>query len=212
MKKWFILGCLLMMGTIAIIGCASTNPVRTTRSPGVERIPTTIAMHALLSNTAPTSHFGSMRLMSKNSKQNVYLAPPTKSQMYVTPLSQMLTSELMVQMAQLGFDLRELPYEIKESSDSARPDSYVISLDLLDDLRHQHGLEAVIVGNVYFMSDASRHSREKRVSAAYLKVIDTNTLEVLCQVNMPYQEYGREMNRLAESMARELAIMAGLIE
>ncbi len=186
MKKWFISGCLLMM--------------------------VTVAMHALLSSTTPVTRYGSIRLMSEGSQQNVYLAPPTKPQMLVTPSSQMLTGELMVQMVQLGFDLRELPYEIKEADGSSRRDSYVISLDLLDELRHQHGLEAIIVGNVYFLPSANYNSREKRVSVAYLKVIDTKTLEVLCQVNMPYQEYGREMNRLAESMARELAVMAGLVE
>ena len=197
---------------VVVSGCVSPHGVRMMPSPGVDRIPSTVAMHALLSNTGSEVRRGALMATPNLSRSEIYLAPPAESKLAVTPSSQMLTGELSAQMAHYGFDLRELPYEVRESYGPDGDDAYVISLALLDEMRERHGLETVIVGNAFFARGAMHQPSEMRIVAAYLKVIDTKTLEVLCQVNMPYDAYGREMSDLADSMAYQLATMAGLIK
>lgn len=48
-------------------------------------------------------------------------------------------------------------------------------------------------------------------SAAHLKMVDVETLDMMCHVSYPYKERGEEVETVSYSMARELALMAGLI-
>jgi len=210
MKTWIAnIRVWIMAVLVATIGCSSSGGVRTAPSPGVERIPSIVAIHPLLSGTEVDGRYWPIEPLSNMSREEIYLAPPANSELVVTPSSQMLTGELSTQMTEYGFDLRELPYELKDSY--GEDGAYVISLALLDELREQHGLGAVMVGNAFFVKDVRRYNpAEIRVVAAYLKVIDTETLEVLCQVTMSYDAHGRELNDLAHSMANQLANMAGL--
>ena len=196
---------------VIVFGCTSTGRVRTTPSPGVDRIPATVAMYPLLSGTEVDGQPWPIRLQTQGEREEIYIAPPTNSELSVTPSSQMLTGELSVQMARYGFDLREMPYEVREAYTPDGDDAYVVSLALLDELRERYGLDAIIVGNAFFMKKRRNYQpSETRVVAAYLKVIDTETLEVLCQVTMSYDAHGRGLNDLAQSMANHLASMAGL--
>lgn len=202
----------IIIALVIHFGCTSTGRVQTTPSPGVDRIPATVAVYPLLSGVEVDGRYWPIKPQTQGSREEIYLAPPTDSELTITPSSQMLTGELSVQMTRHGFDLREMPYELKESYTPDGDNAYVVSLALLDELREQHGLGAVIVGNAFFMKDRRNYQpAETRVVAAYLKVIDTETLAVLCQVTMSYDAYGRDLNDVAQSMASHLAHMAGLV-
>lgn len=211
MKRTVISRLLLVTALLVGAGCTSVSRVRTTPSVGVDRIPATVAVYPLLSSSeAPRAHGGWGPIKSTlESREEIYLTPPTESELLVTASSQMLTGEMSTEMMRYGFDLREMPYEMRESNDSGGDKVFVVSLALLDELREQHGLKAVIIGNAYFEKKHYRNN-EIRVVAAYLKVIDTETLEVLCQVTMSYDAYGRELNEVAHTLAYELAGIAGL--
>lgn len=198
----------VLSSLVTLLGCATPSGLRTTIPANVEKIPQTIAVHALLSSaTTRTTHAAIMPEV-RLSMGEVYLAPPADSELAIAPASQMMTGELTAGLAAYGFDLRELPYETTATSEGEV--DYVISLALLDELRAQHGLEAVVVGNVFFASTGWSTPGDLRVVAAYLKVVDTATLEVLCQVTMSYDPYGRDLNSVAAAMADQLAIAAGL--
>lgn len=197
---------------LAAVGpaCAPTPGVRTVPSAGVERIPADIAVHALLGNATRTSFHRAIDPLADRAQRRVHLVPPTESELAVTPASQMLTGELTARLLHHGFTLRELPCEVLEDQGPHGRDAYVISLDLLEDLRERHGLEAVLVGNAFFAGGIGGGPRGLRVVAAYLKLVDTRTLEVLCQVSLPYEEYGRELHEVADVLARDLAALADL--
>ncbi|MCP4571030.1 MAG: hypothetical protein GY838_01635 [bacterium] len=214
MTMRYRLGCpLLFLMIVAGAACVPNTGVRTIPAPGVDRIPTTLAMHALLSNPLPVSpgHPRRYRAMGHRSAMagtEIHLVPPTESELAVTPAGQLLTGELSARLSAHGFDLLELPYETVDNDGTV---AYTISLATLAELRHELGLGAVLVGNVFCSRVGGRGLSKVIVEAAYLKVIDTATLEVLCQVSVPYDEYGHDLHDVAGALADELARMAGLV-
>ena len=59
------------------------------------------------------------------------------------------------------------------------------------------------------MEYVPRYSRTL-VTAAYLKLVDIESLDVLCQVHLLAEEYGEELDEAADALASELALEAGL--
>lgn len=204
---------------VGLSGCSSAGRVQTIPSPDVDRIPASIAVYPVLSTKevipARFETYGAVDPRARNlsgsgERKQVYIAPPADSELMITQPSQILTSELSAEMARSGFRLKELPYEVVTHENGEKSD-YVISLDLLDRMREEYGLDAIVVGNAFFVGGPGFGWRETRITAAYLKVIDTETLDVLCQVTMSYDPQGRDLNQVAAELADELTKMAGLV-
>jgi len=196
---------------ILLVGCVNIGGKLTTiRSPGVDRIPTTICIHPLLSSPARRRYVTSDDVVMSRERDRVYITPPTEVSLTVTPQSQMLTGLLSSELAYYGFDLKELPVEIPDDAESGemKRNIFFISLDLLKRLREEYGVEAILIGNV-MMDYVPRYSRTL-VTAAYLKLVDIESLEVLCQVHLLSEDYGEDMDKAADALASELALEAGL--
>lgn len=217
MRHLFSVGrVLLPVVMVSGLGCAS-GVIHTTPLAGVDRIPAKLAVYPLLSNTVSPASRGELAVEPLSTREdadreNIYIQPAAESELHITASSQMLTSELLVCLARRGFDLRETPFETLNANGEGEGNAFVISLALLDELRERYGVTAVIIGNAFFDRDSGRNPGNSRVTAAYLKVIDTESLQVLCQVSMSYDAMGRKMDQIADTMAQQLAIMAGLEE
>lgn len=210
-QKLLAAGCLLAL--IMPLGCLpGAHQLRVVPSPGVETIPTVIAIHPFLSVSAARRTLGTSATMKHRvDEHDVYIAPPAGSKLIVTPYSQMFTAFVSGAMASYGFDLRELPVEIPEGDNSIgqNKNEFVISLALLHDLQENYGLEAVLIGNVYFVGDP-QDPVNQMVSAAYAKLIEVKSLKVMCQFSLPFNSSGSDMVDVADLIAAELAVMAGL--
>ena len=112
---------------------------------------------------------------------------------------------------QHGFGLKELPVEQLErdvTGAGASVDRYGISLELLGRLRTEFGLLAIVVGDAYFLHRYNGTSAPAiEVVAAHLRVIDTATLDVIAQVDMPYDASGASIGDVARELALEMARM-----
>ena len=64
----------------------------------------------------------------------------------------MMTDLISKDMLYYGFDLRELPVEIPEnsSSDDSNDKTFSISLELLEYLREEYNVHAIMIGNALF--------------------------------------------------------------
>jgi len=148
-------------------------------------------------------------------EDRIIVTPPAEMTMAVTPESRMLTNALSVALQQQGFGLKELPVEQLEgdaTGDGANVDRYGISLELLGRLRTEFGLLAIVVGDAYFLhryNGASAPAIE--VVAAHLRVIDTATLDVIAQIDMPYDASGGSFSAVAHELAGEMARMAAIV-
>ena len=209
MKRKHVFFVLLFL---ILVGCANLGGKLTTiRSPGVDRIPTTICIHPLLSYPVRRIYHGKINnVVVSREHDRVYITPPTEMSLTVTPQSQMLTGLLSSELAYYGFDLKELPVEIPDDdqTDETNKNVFFISLDLLERLREEYGVEAILIGNV-MMKYVPRYSRTL-VTAAYLKLVDIETLDVLCQVHLLSEDYGEDIDKAANALASELALEAGL--
>jgi len=208
MKGKHVLSVLLFL---LLIGCANLGGKLTTiRSPGVDRIPTTICIHPLLSSPARRRYLIKENVVISRERDRLYIAPPTEVNLIVTPQSQMFTGLLSSELAYYGFDLKELPVEIPDDAETGetKKNVFFISLDLLNRLREEYGVEAILIGNV-MMDYVPRYSRTL-VTAAYLKLVDIESLEILCQVHLLSEDYGEDMDKAAGALASELALEAGL--
>jgi hypothetical protein len=210
-QKFIAMVCLLALSLP--LGCLpGAHQLRVIPSPGVETIPTVIGIHPFLSVSATRRGPGTSATMSHRvDEHDVYIAPPAGSKLIVTPYSQMFTAFVSGEMANYGFDLRELPVEIPKGDNAIgqSKNEFVISLALLHDLQENYGLEAVLIGNVYFVGDP-QDPVNQLVSAAYAKLIEVETLKVLSQFSLPFNSSGSDMEDVAEWIAVELAVMAGL--
>jgi len=148
-------------------------------------------------------------------EDRIIVTPPAEMTMAVTPESRMLTNAFTVALQQAGFSLKELPVEQLEGNDTGDGvgvDRYGLSLELLGRLRAEFGLLAIVVGDAYFLhryNGASAPAIE--VVAAHLRVIDTATLDVIAQVDMPYDASGAAINAVARELASEMSRMGGLV-
>jgi hypothetical protein len=123
----------------------------------------------------------------------------------------MFTGYLSAELAGRGFGLLEIPVEIPKDDDigDSGKDEFVISLALLNELREQYHLEALLIGNVCFVKHP-HYPDGREVASIYAKLIDVETLKVLCQLTLPFDTWGVEMDEVAEVLAGELAVLAGL--
>lgn len=213
--RTFLIGLTLM-----VVGCATTK-VTSIKSPGVERISRNLSIYPLLS--APATQYGRgypASLRGVNVSQmgdNVVITPPTETQLSLTPESQMLTSLISAQLSHVGFTLKELPVEVPSGSDTItgtdrKRNTFVISLNLLNQLREKYNIQTLVIGNTFFTDYPSTWNPPvgKKVTFAHLKIIDTKSLEVVAQVNLPYNATGEELNFVAQQMADAVAKLAGM--
>ncbi len=193
-----------------LMGCANLGGKLTTiRSPGVDRLPTTICVHPILSSPARKRYLVKDELFISRKRDRVYIAPPAEVSLTITPQSQIFTGLLSSELAYYGFELKEIPIEIPDDAETdGKKNVFFISLDLLERLREEYGVEAILVGNV-MMDYVPRYSKTL-VGAAYLKLIDIETLDVLCQVYLLSEDYGEDIDKAANALAAELALEAGL--
>lgn len=211
MRNGLIAGLLVMVSIAA--GClAMGNSVTGNLSQDIDRIPTTIGVYPLLSVPVAPGHprFGSLDVRAE--QDGVYIVPPSESRLVVTAESQILTGFISSELLSLGFDLKEVPVEAADGDLSpGRGGVFVITLELLRSLRAEYGLEAILIGNAIFGRCPSDPS-ERCVNAAYLKVVDVESLDVLAQVTLSYDKIGSDINVAAREMALALAMMAELVE
>ena len=194
------------------VGCAPTSKVISVKSSGVEQIPLKVAIYPLLSSAKPDYH-GEVRALS--SAGNVVIAPPAETQLSITQDSQIMTGLISTQLAAHGFALKELPVEITESETSASSNevknAFAISMDLLNQLRENYGIQTLVIGNAFFVNQHLGTSfLGKRVIFAHIKIIDIKSLDVLAQVSLPYNMDGVELNEAAEQISNALARLAGI--
>lgn len=194
-----------------------------TMTAGVDRIPAKLGLYPLLSTPLESyrkryehilRHKATLSV-KRRMPDNVVIVPPTDSEMIVTRESQIMTGLVSTQLSAFGFSLKELPVEVlSKDNDSTKKDDdrrYTISINLLERLREEYDLQAIVVGSAFFITEAGRGlPPEQRVVSAHLKVVDITTLDVLGQVNLAYDSYGHDMNTVSELIADELAYMAGL--
>ena len=195
---------------LLLVGCANLGGKLTTiRSPGVDRIPTVICVHPILSSPARRRYLVKDELFLTRESKRVYIAPPAEVNLTITPQSQIFTGLLSSELAYYGFELKEIPVEIPEDTEAGERDNiFYISLDLLKRLREEYGVEAILIGNV-MMDYVPRYSKTL-VAAAYLKLVDIESLDVLCQVHLLSEDYGEDMDKAANALASELALEAGI--
>lgn len=210
-------GCLLFV--LVVAGCIATGAnITSTKTAGVDRIPGKIGFYPLLSTPVDRyEHYPGSRVRALSAKrvgENVVITPPVEFKLSMTQESQILTGMISTQLSTHGFSLKELPVEVLPDDDESITHEsrreFVISLNLLEQLREEYGLQALIIGNAFFLVERRPgFVPEKRVISAHIKIIDIESLDVLAQVNLPYDEYGEEMIPVADAIASELARMAG---
>lgn len=203
---FLVLACMIDLTA----GCLSSGGrLVPTISPDVKQIPKTIGFYPMLSSPVGRRG-GKIRVMSSAIDKEVYIVPPTDSKLSVTSFSRMMTDLISKDLLYYGFDLRELPVEIPDdgSGDDDNDKTFAISLELLKYLQENYSVQAILMGNAYFSGGHATSYVE--VHFAHLKLVDIKTLKVLCQIDMTYSDYGLDIDVVAEAMAEELALMAGL--
>jgi hypothetical protein len=212
----------LAFALTAALGCAGTGGrIIVTQSPGTDSIPMTVAIYPLLSTEVEFPHHRpgghppgpitySLREGSgdESEEDRVYISPPTESKLVVTTYSQLFSDLLAADMSYNGFTLKQLPVEAPVGGDDtgAGGQQFYVSMRLLDRLRDEFGLRAVLLGNVYFVPDRYDPG-DVEVKAVYVKVVDVVTLDVLCHVSVTRGYYGADMEDVVAEIAAELAAM-----
>jgi hypothetical protein len=196
------------VGAMLLAGCASGGgEVTVTKSPGVETIPKTVGIYPLLSTETTVPHPRPIPFSTKADREGVYITPPTDSKLTLTLQSQMVTDLLGAELSYRGFALKEVPVETPEERGDKHENTFYVSLALLEQLREDYGLQALLLGNVYFVPNRYDPA-EFLVRAAYLRMIDVATLDVLCHVSINNGTYGATMEETARQLGLELGAMA----
>jgi len=211
------IAALLLLAAMAI-GCASTDErVVVTPAAGVEKIPTKIAVYPLLTAEAVKivaqprySPMTTGAASTRASDDRLYIVAPAETKLVSTMQSQLMTSLLSAQLSDNGFTLKELPVEAPSEQSEKDQNTFFVSLETLKRLREDYGLEAILVGNVYFVAD-EHDPTIILVRAAYLRLVDTATLDVLCHVSISDKYRGDSMEGAAQSLALALAREAKLV-
>jgi hypothetical protein len=193
-------------------GCASMDErVVITPAAGVEKIPVKIAVYPLL--TAETPRIAApprySPMTTRTAEDRLYIVAPAETKLVSNMESQLLTSMLAARLSDNGFTLKELPVEAPSEQSERAENNFFVSLETLKHLREDYGLEAILVGNAYFVAD-QRDPTVIWVRAAYLRLVDTATLDVLCHVSISDKYRGDSMEGAAQSLAHALAREAGL--
>jgi hypothetical protein len=203
---------LVLLAAIAA-GCASMDErVVITPAAGVERIPAKIAVYPLLTAEAPRviAQPRYFAMTTRTADDRIYIVAPAETKLVSTMESQLLTSLLSARLSDNGFTLKELPVEAPSGQSEKAQNSFFVSLETLKHLREDYGLDAILIGNVYFVAD-QRDPTVIWVRAAYLRLVDTGTLDVLCHASISDKYRGDSMEQAAQSLARALAKEAGLV-
>ena len=189
-----------------VMGCAGPPVMESIRTPGAQNIPLGIVLHPLLSTQTEVSTWGRMGsvTLSNRTRDSLYIEPPAKTTMQVTGLSERLTNMLTVELSRRGFKLRELPVEATLNKNE---NAFAVSLALLDELRERNDVHAILIGNAFF---SRQYGSESYVTDMYVKVVNVETLEVMCQIIIDHDTMGWSMPDVANQVADELAINAGL--
>lgn len=140
----------------------------------------------------------------------MYIVAPAETKLVSTLQSQLLTSLLSAELSGRGFTLKELPVEAPSEQSEKDQNSFFVSLETLRRLREDYGLEAILVGNVYFVPD-KLDPTVVYVKAAHLRLVDTGTLDVLCHVSYSDQYRVESVESVAEGLALALAGEAKLV-
>jgi len=203
----------LLLLAAAAYGCATIDErVAITPAAGVEKIPTKIAVYPLLTSEAVQAvrqpRYTPMTTSAADDR--MYIVAPAETKLASTIQSQLLTSLLSAQLSGKGFILKELPVEAPAEQPERDRNSFFVSLETLRHLRENYGVEAILLGNVYFVAD-ERDPTVIWVRAAYLRLVDTGTLDVICHASI-FDEYQEEsMEDVARSLALALAKQAKLV-
>jgi len=188
-----------------------------TPAAGVEKIPTKIAVYPLLTAEGvkaiaqPRSYpMTTASASTRASDDRLYIVAPAETKLVSTMQSQLLTGILSARLSENGFTLKELPVEAPLEQGEKEQNTFFVSLETLKHLREGYGLEAILVGNVYFVADG-RDPTVIWVRAAYLRLVDTQTLDVLCHVSISDKYRGESMESAAQALALALAKKAKLV-
>jgi hypothetical protein len=181
--------------------------MRTVRSPDLEKIPLGIVLHPLFStepSRASEVPLADIEASESFEHGNMYIHPPVETSLKVTGASERLTGLISMELTGRGFRLRDLPVQAPVEGESV----FAVSLSLLDELREQHNVQAILIGNAFF--DTRYSGSDAHVTDLYLKLVDVKTLEVMYQIVMPHQVDGWTMDDIARTVADHLAIEANL--
>jgi hypothetical protein len=205
---------LLTLAAVTLVaGCAARGRLTATRSPGVETLPRNIAIYPLLTTDSPRRLAIHPRNVDPRAQTldrgEIFLEAPADSRLVVDLHSQLLTGLLASDLAYHGFELKELPVELPESHPHEKVTRFAISLKLLDTLREDYDVQAVLVGNVFIVPDRIRPP-ERMVKVAYLKLIDIATLDILAHLSLTYDDAGGTLEGAAAAIAEEMAALAQL--
>ena len=188
---------------LAFLGCATPPAMESIRTPGAKNIPLGIVLHPLLSTQTERGWMrGSFALDSQN-RESIYILPPAKTTMQVTERSERLTNMLNIELSRRGFKLRELPVE---ATPAREQNTFAVSLALLDELRERNDVHAILIGNAFFTGQYN----DSYVTDMYVKVVNVETLEVMCQIIVDHHTNGWSMPDVVNEVADELAFNAGL--
>jgi hypothetical protein len=170
-----------------------------------------VAVYPLLTTEPEADHVRAEALGSADTfvdRGQIYIQPPTETKLLVTIGSQQMTDMLLAELSRQAFKVKELPVEVPEEwggSEDGNPMFY-ISIALLDHLREHFDLQAILIGNVYFRGGR----RDWGVSAAYMRLVDIETLDVLCHVTVEGGDFSLKPEECVRDIAEQLARLAGL--
>ena len=189
--------------SLVFLSCAGAPAMESIRTPGAKNIPLGIVLHPLLSTQTERGWMrGSFALDSQN-RESLYITPPAKTTMQVTERSERLTNMLNIELSRRGFKLRELPVE---ATPAREQNTFAVSLALLDELRERNDVHAILIGNAFFTGQYN----DSYVTDMYVKVVNVETLEVMCQIIIDHHTNGWSMTDVVNEVADELAFNAGL--
>jgi hypothetical protein len=193
------------------LGCTARPEVRLVPGVGVNDIPSAIAVYPLLTGESKTGVFGPIKTLDDSGVEHdrVYIQPPSETKLLVTEQSQQMTDLLLAELSYQGFEVKELPVQVPDEwgGDADGNPTFYISVGLLEHLKESFGLQAIILGNVYFESN---RRGDFGVKAAHLRLVDIGSLDVLCHVSVSGGDFSMELAESAEDIAAKLARMANL--
>ncbi len=213
MKIRGIISCFALIALLS--GCTIKPRITMTPSAGVEEIPKTIAVYPILAN-APTIARGKYiaeTIKIHREEDKIYIVPAAEARLVVTTHSEIFTGLVSSELSNYGFKLKNLPLEVLDDDNLGINDkkTFVVSLETIRHMRENYGLEALLIGNVFFVRD-QYDPTEPAVRLFYLKLVDAETLDILCHVSGDYKDYGTEMEQAARDIGFELAKFANLAE
>jgi hypothetical protein len=184
-----------------------------TPSTDVEEIPKTLAVYPILANSRSSGpiRYPAEAIKVQRREDKIYIVPATEARLVVTTHSEIFTGLVSSELADYGFKLKTLPLEVLEGDNLGGKDekTFVVSLETIRHMRENYGLEALLIGNVFFIGDPYDPG-EPAVRLFYVKLVDAETLDILCHVSGDYRDYGTEMERAAYDIGLELAKFAKL--